>query len=84
MHASVENPSAANAEAKAESKLASMRLDAEAVFAHGKKDSFSHKELVELIASTFNLKAAGARRRLENWFKAEVVIKDGPSYLLKR
>jgi hypothetical protein len=76
MHVTVQNPAEAKAEARIDAKRTAMRQDAEAAFSRGEKPALKHKQLVELLCVAFDLKPAGARRRIENWVNSLIVSKD--------
>ena len=71
LHVAVDNPAEAKADAKNESRRATMLQDAELIFAHGKNLPF--RDVVASIEKRFALQRAGARRRLENWRQAGII-----------
>ena len=76
MHVSVENPTEARAEARADAKQAKGAQDARVVFEKGKKDLVRYKELVALVASSFDISPIGARCRIKRWVENNIVGKD--------
>jgi hypothetical protein len=77
MHVTAENQAEAKADARHDLKLADMRQDAGGIFAQGKQSALTHGDMVARISKAFDLKIeSGARRRLENWLKYEVVTKN--------
>lgn len=75
MHVTVENPAEAKAEARADAKLGAEREAARVIFAQG-ENSLSHSRFVELLHDCEQLTASGAKRRIQNWFKRQVVRKN--------
>lgn len=76
MHATVENPAEAKADARSAAKQASARESAGHIFAQIKKAALSHGELVQQICKSEKLKPSGSRRRVETWLNLQVVTKN--------
>lgn len=76
MHVSVENPSKANAAAKAEAKSTEVRGDAKRVFAQA-KEPLSYTEVTNRIMDSFEINTKdGAKKKLRKWVDTGVVAKD--------
>ena len=74
MHVTVQNPSEAKAEARAEGKRVAQAEAASCVFAQAGKDQLGYAELIQATCTALKLKKDGAKKRLrEHWIKDGIV-----------